>query len=265
MKKLISKAALLLAAALALPTSANAVPLVASASGNLVYDQDANLTWVKDMELFKTQAVSYTGGSGGTSAFIDRIVADWGSKTTPGNTPHTLTATDDFRKFSWTMSWYGALAWVNYLNETSYEGYNDWRLPTSDTCFGYGGGSPGCNSSEMGNLFINLLGDQVTTPVLTQTGDTDEQKANLALFSNVGNFPALWSSLEDQTYSTKAWYFDPSTGSQNSNFKDSNFRALALRDGAVPVTSPIPEPETYALMLAGLALVGAAARRRQAK
>jgi len=29
--------------------------------------------------------------------------------------------------------------------------------------------------------------------------------------------------------------------------------------------APIPEPETYALMLAGLALVGAAARRRKAK
>jgi hypothetical protein len=31
------------------------------------------------------------------------------------------------------------------------------------------------------------------------------------------------------------------------------------------VLAPIPEPETYALMLAGLALVGAAARRRKAK
>jgi hypothetical protein len=35
-----------------------------------------------------------------------------------------------------------------------------------------------------------------------------------------------------------------------------------VRDGNV---SPIPEPETYALMLAGLAVVGAAARRRKAK
>ncbi len=39
---------------------------------------------------------------------------------------------------------------------------------------------------------------------------------------------------------------------------------VAYWDASVSV-SPIPEPETYALMLAGLALVGVAARRRQAK
>jgi hypothetical protein len=39
---------------------------------------------------------------------------------------------------------------------------------------------------------------------------------------------------------------------------------VAYWDASVSV-SPVPEPETYALMLAGLALVGAAARRRRVR
>ena len=31
----------------------------------------------------------------------------------------------------------------------------------------------------------------------------------------------------------------------------------------MPITSPVPEPETYAMMLAGLALIGLTARRRK--
>ena len=52
--------------------------------------------------------------------------------------------------------------------------------------------------------------------------------------------------------------------------------ALAFRDGKIYMAfdgdlriyeispAPVPEPETYALMLAGLGLVGFAARRRKA-
>lgn len=45
-----------------------------------------------------------------------------------------------------------------------------------------------------------------------------------------------------------------------NNSKDSGFYAWAIRDGDV---AAIPEAETYALMLAGLALVGAAVKRRR--
>jgi hypothetical protein len=39
---------------------------------------------------------------------------------------------------------------------------------------------------------------------------------------------------------------------------------LAVRDGDVAVT-PVPEPETYAMMLVGLGLIGGIARRRKQK
>lgn len=41
--------------------------------------------------------------------------------------------------------------------------------------------------------------------------------------------------------------------------------AAAFAQGAGPSVSPVPEPETYAMLLAGLGLVGAAARRRKVK
>jgi hypothetical protein len=41
--------------------------------------------------------------------------------------------------------------------------------------------------------------------------------------------------------------------------RHASLRALAVRDG--DVLASVPEPETYAMMLAGLCALGAAARR----
>ena len=58
--------------------------------------------------------------------------------------------------------------------------------------------------------------------------------------------------------------------SLSSRWQRNSNRTVAMNPGAVQTrgttqVAPIPEPETYALMLAGLAVVGAAARRRKAK
>jgi len=58
---------------------------------------------------------------------------------------------------------------------------------------------------------------------------------------------ALWLGMNDDAYS--------------GNLSD-NSGAIQVN---VRVTSPVPEPETYALMLAGLAVIGTAARRRKTK
>ena len=41
--------------------------------------------------------------------------------------------------------------------------------------------------------------------------------------------------------------------------------SLSIDGGGLPPANPVPEPETYAMMLAGLGVVGAIARRRKAK
>ena len=58
------------------------------------------------------------------------------------------------------------------------------------------------------------------------------------------------------------FFLDNVAGPAQQEFADGRIAALAIYDGVV-IPSAIPEPETYALLLVGLAAVGAAARRRK--
>lgn len=64
-------------------------------------------------------------------------------------------------------------------------------------------------------------------------------------------FQNLTSSTTFRVYTTDA--FDESAVYDN----------LALAGSVVPISAPVPEPETYALMLAGLGVLGWARRRQQ--
>jgi hypothetical protein len=56
-----------------------------------------------------------------------------------------------------------------------------------------------------------------------------------------------------------AWVFFLGGGFQNAYSQETGAWAIAVRDGDV---APIPEPSTYALMLAGLGCLGFIAKRR---
>ena len=104
-----------------------------------------------------------------------------------------------------------------WANNLVYVGFSDWRLPTlkpSDfTCGGEFGFGTGYNRSggEFSGLFVTDLGNKKQESVLDLTGDTAEQIANLALFSNVQS-RVYWSGTEYAPPSVDAWAFNTSAG-----------------------------------------------------
>jgi Protein of unknown function (DUF1566) len=188
------------------PVVANAA-LIAVDGGLLVNDPDANLTWVSDANLMATQV----DASGNAAAFVETIIIDSGGTITSAQGTHTLSindfvTTNGLNTSKGQMTWYGAQAWVHYLNVTNYQGYSNWRLPrtvdNNSSIIGFGGGSGNpTTSSEMGHLFYGELG-QVLQQSITTT-----HNGNYALFNNVQNF-AYWSGTEYGPNLGAAWTYN---------------------------------------------------------
>ncbi len=135
------------------------------------------------------------------------------------------------------MNWETAASWVANFNLGA---YGDWRLPTATL---------GCHfdycSSEMRHLWSVELGN--SAGALTNTGG----------FQNL--LPASYWTGTVYFGGGAADVFDQSNGTHSWSTWIPELYAMAVRDGDV---AAIPEPQTYALMLAGLAGLALAARRR---
>jgi hypothetical protein len=124
-----------------------------------------------------------------------------------------------------TFTWDEANLWAENL---VFQGFNDWRLPVSDSCSGNG-----CSGSEMGHLFY-------TEGITSDSG---------GLFSNIR--PSIyWSSTENDSDSSQAWRFNFKYGTQDVSDKTTTRYAWAVRDGdaAPPVA---PEPISSLLFVSG--------------
>lgn len=146
------------------------------------------------------------------------------------------------------MTWSEAVTWADNL---TYGGYSDWRLPSPDWGLACRINPYDCSGSEMGRLFYTEGGLSAGQSILADPpGILDDYFINMQPY-------AYWTGEEYD--SSLAWSFHTDVGAQHANFKSNGYYAWAVRPGDV---AAVPEAQTYALMLAGLGLVGWRARRR---
>lgn len=162
------------------------------------------------------------------------------------------------------MTWAAANTWaanLSIVDAVNNITYDNWRLPTTlqpdascgiqpgpGTSYGWG-----CSGSEMGHLFYSELGGTAGQSILTSAD------ADMAKFSNL-KADRYWSSTAYVPSAGYAWNFYFDNGYQGANLDTIERYALAVSPGDV---AAIPEAETYAMMLAGLGLIGWRVRRRE--
>jgi hypothetical protein len=178
---------------------------------------------------------------------------------------------DDDLNITWLQDWNvnGLMLWDeanSWAEGLTFGGYSDWRLPVAADpwCGGYG-----C-ASELAHMFYDEFGATNNTSILTGTNT-----ANLALFTNIQDskvpFAAYWMGTEDARtpgFHKEFWVRAGDGpifggGVQGATGDPERLFAVAVRPG--DVIALVPEPESWALMLAGLGVlagIGGRARRK---
>jgi hypothetical protein len=227
---------LLAAGLIAGPMAANATVTGVTGSDDtpLVYDSLNDVTWTANANLFASQYSAST---------VDTIIADAVGLSSLKD--YTLSS-NDFSSDG-QMTWYGAEAWVHYLNVTNYGGSDKWALPkTVDSISSAGypdgiGADPSPSTSQLATLFYSQLGQVAGVAITT----TNNGAAGFDLFSNmpVSGYSFFWGSTPDTFAGAPRyrWSFNTDGGSQYGVAEKFPSYVLAETPGQV-ISAPTVTP-----------------------
>ena len=208
--------------------------------GGLLYDDVLKVTWLQDANYAKTSGYDADGLMTWSEADAWAKSLSYG-----GNTGWRLAGNVPVDSGGWKYS-------------LTYDGHSD---------YGYNIASP---NSELGYMFYANLGltayfapDGTFQPDFGVFGNgSTGGQSDVGLVKNLRS-SIYWSGTEFAGNPLHfAWSFYTVDGLQEIGAKVNLYSAWAVHDGDI---AAVPEPETYALFLAGLAVMGGALRRRAGK
>ncbi|MDO8843832.1 DUF1566 domain-containing protein [Methylicorpusculum sp.] len=234
-KRLITTAGLLLSLT-TLNAEAVLTPYIAVDGSAVVYSSVSNVTWTQDANLFKTMYDA-------DNSLISQIASVRPSYNDPFFGLQTIGA-DDFNTGNGQLTWWGGLAFTNYLNSINYGGSSQWALPSADY---------NQTSGLLGQLYyneLNALGHHETNGSdFGILGDGSfGTSGNAGPFTNAQT-SAYWLATEDAYDPRYAWLFYTDGGLQLAISKDRQFYAWPVSPGQV---AAVPVPGAMWLLGSGL-------------
>ena len=202
--------------------------------GGLIYDDVLKITWLKDANHVKTSGYDADG----------------------------------------IITWERAMTWaanLSYYDSVRNVTYDDWRLPAvtpvNGSTFNYmyspaGNADKGLNitspHSELSYMYYVNLGNKGYVDIFGNGPQTGFGLTNTGPFQNMKS-SVYWSGTMYAPGTNDVWGFENVIGAQSNYGKVTGSYAWAVRPGDV---AAVPEPQTWAMMIAGFGLVGWMMRRR---